>query len=56
MLVLTRKVGEAITVDGPCELIVRQCKTGSVSIAIKADRSVRIVRSELLKAAETESS
>lgn len=47
MLVLARNVGESIRIDGPCTITVTQIKGDVVKVGITADRSVRVVRTEL---------
>ena len=50
MLVLSRKTGEGIviTVDGKqVEIIMVESRTGRARLAVKADRDVKILRSEL---------
>jgi carbon storage regulator CsrA len=52
MLVLTRRAGDKIVVDGPCVIEfnrIKGSKGGSVSVGITADRSVKILRSELVR-------
>lgn len=53
MLVLSRRLNESITVDGPCTITVRSINTKRVSVAIEADRDVRIMRTELLPPEES---
>jgi carbon storage regulator CsrA len=47
MLVLTRRTGEKIVVDGPCVIEFNRIKGSSVSVGITAERSVKILRSEI---------
>ena len=50
MLVLSRKTGEGIviTIDGKqVEIIMVESRTGRARLAVKADRDVKILRSEL---------
>ncbi len=49
MLVISRKEDEAFVVDGPCKVTVTEIRKSRVTIAIEAERSVRIVRVELLE-------
>jgi carbon storage regulator CsrA len=49
MLVLTRRTGDKIVVDGPCVIDFNWIKGGSVSVGITADRSFKILRSELVR-------
>lgn len=51
MLVLSRKYGEEIIVNGPCKLVVVGIRGGSVRLGIVADRGVSIMRGELLEKA-----
>ncbi len=47
MLVLTRKCGEEILIDGTVRISVVQCKNGRVRLGIDAPRDVKVVRSEI---------
>jgi carbon storage regulator len=47
MLVLTRRVGEVIVVDGRIRIKVTSINRASVRIGIDAPPSLRIVRSEI---------
>ena len=48
MLVLSRMVGESIIVDGPCVITLVEMRRSNVKIGIEADRSVNIVRKEIV--------
>ena len=54
MLVVARKPGEKIIVDGPCEIILVALRQGHARIGIQAEDSVEILRSELVKTEEEE--
>ena len=47
MLVLTRKAGETIKVDGPCEISIQGVKGGRVTVGVTAPDSTRVLRGEL---------
>jgi carbon storage regulator len=47
MLVLSRKVGEAIVIDGGIVVRVAEVHGGRVRLAIEAPRSVRVDREEV---------
>lgn len=47
MLVITRKPGEAVNVDGPARFTVIGQRGNRVTIGIEADPSVHILRDEL---------
>ncbi|MEZ6132958.1 MAG: carbon storage regulator [Planctomycetaceae bacterium] len=47
MLVLTRKIGEEIVIDGSVRVRVIQCGNGRVRLGIVAPQDVRIMRSEI---------
>jgi len=47
MLVLSRKIGEAIVIDGGIVVRVAEIHGGRVRLAIEAPRSVRIDREEI---------
>jgi carbon storage regulator len=47
MLVLGRRPGQALVVDGPCRLVVTQVRGQLVSVGIEAPQSTRVRREEL---------
>ncbi len=50
MLVLNRRLGEAIVVDGGIRVVVLQCDRRSVRLGIEAPDGTNIFREELLVA------
>ena len=48
MLVLSRKVGEALRIGEDIELVILDVNRGQVRIGIEAPKTTNIVRSELL--------
>jgi carbon storage regulator len=48
MLILRRKVGERIIVDGQIEVTVLAVRSGRVRLGFSAPAAVRILRSEVL--------
>ena len=48
MLVLTRRIGEHIFIDGDIEVMIIKCSGGQVTLGIDAPDEVDIVREELL--------
>lgn len=48
MLVLTRKEGETIVIDGGIEITISEIQGSRVRVAIKAPKSVGITRGELV--------
>lgn len=54
-LVLSRRRDESIEVDGKCKITVLRIGPDSVRLAIEAEESVEIWRSELLPLVDTES-
>ena len=48
MLVLTRRVGEAIWIGGPCVVRVSKVKGNRVVLHFETDEGVRILREELV--------
>jgi carbon storage regulator len=48
MLVLTRRVGETIKVGDDIEIEVLEVRPGIVRIGVRAPKSVRVLRSELV--------
>jgi carbon storage regulator len=47
MLVLTRKLGESITIDDDIKIVVVQIKGGHVRLGIEAPRDTKIHREEV---------
>ena len=47
MLVLTRRIGERISIGDNIEIVVRRVAGNRVTLGIEAPRDVRILRSEL---------
>ena len=54
MLVLTRRIGESVRIDGEIEVTLLDIKGDSVRIGVKAPRETRIQRSEIVRAVEDE--
>jgi carbon storage regulator len=52
MLVLRRKIGERIVIDGRIEVTVLRIHGGKVRLGFTAPRSVRVLRQEVLRPAE----
>lgn len=48
MLILSRKVGDAIVIDGGIRVVVLACDARGVRIGIEAPGSVGIVREEIV--------
>ncbi len=48
MLILSRKAGDAIVIDGGIRIVVVQCDRGGVRIGIEAPADTTILRAELL--------
>lgn len=46
-LVLSRRVQESLAIDGPCRVTVVRIRGSEVSLAIRAERDVKILRCEL---------
>lgn len=53
MLVLTRKIGEAVVIDGEITIKVSQIQGNRVRLCIDAPRSHRVVRAEIATDAAT---
>jgi len=49
MLILSRKAGDAIVIDGGIRIVVVQCERGTVRIGIEAPAAVTILRAELVE-------
>lgn len=54
MLVLTRRIGESVRIDGEIEVTLLDIKGDSVRIGVKAPRETRIQRSEIVDAVVAE--
>jgi carbon storage regulator CsrA len=48
MLILDRKIGERIVIDGPCVIHVVKSKRGRLRIGVEAESHVLAMRAELL--------
>ena len=48
MLILRRKAGDAIVIDGGIRIVVVQCDRGGVRIGIEAPAETTILRAELV--------
>jgi carbon storage regulator len=49
MLILSRKAGDTIVIDGGIKIVVVQCDRGGVRIGIEAPAATTILRGELLE-------
>jgi carbon storage regulator CsrA len=49
MLVLDRKEQQSIVIDGPAKITVQRIKGGRIKLGIEADKSVKVLRGELIK-------
>lgn len=54
MLVLTRKVGESVVIDGGIEVFVLEKSGSEIRLGFKAPDEIAVVRSELLVRHNTE--
>lgn len=52
MLVLSRKVGESIQIDGGIRVTVTQVRGGRVRLSIEAPAEMRVLRKELTESAD----
>jgi carbon storage regulator len=48
MLILSRKEGESIVIDGGIRIVVMQCAGGGVRLGIEAPSDVTILRGEIV--------
>jgi carbon storage regulator CsrA len=48
MLILTVKDQSEVHIDGPCIVVVLKDKQGKMKLGFKADKSVKVLRGELL--------
>ncbi len=49
MLVLTRKLNEAIVIDDKIEIVINEINKDTVKIAVVAPKHIRILRKELVE-------
>lgn len=54
MLILTRKKGESIIIDGNIEVKILEIEDGKIRIGIEAPKEVEILRKELYEKIEKE--
>lgn len=54
MLLLTRKVGESIIIDGGITITVTDIKGGQVRIGIDAPKEVKVYREEIINKLQAE--
>lgn len=52
MLILSRKINESITVDGPAKITIVGVHGSQIKVGIEADADVRIMRTELTEEEE----
>ena len=52
MLILRRRVGERILIDGRIEVTVLHVRGGKVRLGFSAPRDVRVLREEVLRSTE----
>jgi carbon storage regulator len=52
MLVVSRKVGEKIVIDGGIEVVIVGIRGDKVRVGVEAPKSVTVVREELVKGAK----
>jgi carbon storage regulator len=48
MLVLTRKAGQSILIDGNIEVCILEVSEGAIKIGINAPKSVKVLRKEII--------
>lgn len=54
MLVVTRKQGESLVIGDNIEIIIFETESGNVKLGIKAPKSVKILRKELITEVENQ--
>ena len=54
MLILGRRVGDSILIEGGIRIVVVSCDRGSVRIGIEAPRELKILRGEIAQQVATE--
>jgi carbon storage regulator len=55
MLILRRRIGERIVIDGRIEVTVLHVRGGKVRLGFSAPRNVRVLREEVLRPSASES-
>jgi carbon storage regulator len=55
MLILRRRIGERILIDGRIEVTVLHIRGGKVRLGFSAPRNVRVLREEVLRCSDGES-
>ena len=56
MLILRRRIGERIVIDGHIEVTVLHIRGGKVRLGFNAPRTVRVLREEVLRPSTEDSS
>ena len=54
MLVVSRKIGEGVSVNGPFRVVVLGFRKGAVRLGFEADKSVTILRDEVAERIQDE--
>lgn len=54
MLILGRRVGESIVIDGGITVVVLACDRGGVRLGVEAPGAVSILRAEIVRQVEEE--
>ena len=54
MLILGRRVGESIVIDGGVTVVVLACDRGGVRLGVQAPPAVSVLRGELVRQVEEE--
>lgn len=54
MLILSRRVGESVVIDGGVTVVVLACDRGGVRLGVQAPPSVSVLRGELVRQVEEE--
>lgn len=52
MLILGRRPGDSIVIDGGIKIVVLSCERGGVRLGIEAPAAVTILRGEIVRAVE----
>jgi carbon storage regulator len=54
MLILGRRVGESVVIDGGITIVVLACDRGGVRLGVEAPSAVAILRGEIVRQVEEE--
>lgn len=56
MLVLTRRTNQSVMIGDDIEIVIVECKDGSVKIGIEAPKNIKVFRKEIFDEIKSENS